>query len=148
MAKGVIKADHIAVNNYLFLIVGAPKLTITEISGIEEELEKTELPDRTVASGGNTKPLEFTIKTPMHHPVEMAFLELWFRMGQDPVLPGYKMPVVLQALSISGKAHRSYSLFGVFLTKRSLPSFDMHNEGEVALIEWGVSADSIMPLPV
>jgi hypothetical protein len=51
-------------------------------------------------------------------------------------------------MSLSGKITHSFSLFGVFLTKRSLPAFDMKNEGELAQVEWGVSADSILPIVV
>ena len=67
--KGVINPDHIPVNKWQLIVVGLPPLTITEQSGIEDELETTELPDRTIASGGNRKSAEFTIMIPTHHTV-------------------------------------------------------------------------------
>ena len=54
--KGAIKPNHMAVNKYTLTVIGMPPLTPTEISGLEEELQTVELPDRTRASGGNTGP--------------------------------------------------------------------------------------------
>jgi hypothetical protein len=59
--KGAIAPDHIPVNKYQLLVAGVIPLTITEVSGIEDELQTTELPDRTVASGGNRGPSEVEI---------------------------------------------------------------------------------------
>lgn len=144
--KGVLNSDHIPVNNYQLLILGMPPLTFTEISGIEEELEVAELPDRTVASGGNTKPVEFTGKIPMHHMAEQAAMELWFAQCQDPVLPGYKKPATLVHKSITGNVLRTYSMIGLFPTKRALPDLEMGNEGEMAGVTWSFRADDILPI--
>ena len=145
--KGVLKEDHIAVNNYVLLI---PPLGVTliptEISGLEEELEVAELPDRTKASGGNTKATEFTMKIAMHHVLEMASMEAWFAMAQDPVMPAYKYAGVLIHKSISGGITRTYELSGMFPTKRTLPDLEMANEGEMAVAEWTISVDQLTPL--
>jgi len=146
-AKGAIKGDHIPVNKYLFLIAGLPPITVTKISGIEEEIERTELPDRTRATGGHKKPVEFEIEVPMHHTIEQLAIELAYREGQDPVSPTYKKIGTLSGISGTGKISRSFSLLGVWFTKRGLPEFDMKNEGEMASVKWGVSADDIVPLP-
>jgi hypothetical protein len=144
--KGAIQADHMPVNKYELLMLGMPPLTPTEISGIEDELQTTELPDRTRASGGNRGPTEFTMMLPMHHLVEQAAMEVWFRSSQDPVLPTYKIVGTLIHKSISGETLRTYSLVGAFPSKRVLPDLEMANEGEMAAVEWTISVDDILPI--
>ncbi len=90
--KGEIQPDHMPVNKFVFQVVGLIPLTVIEMSGIEEELETTELPDRTVASGGETKAFEFTLMMPTHHTAEQAVMELWLQESKDPVSPTYKKP--------------------------------------------------------
>ena len=144
--KGEIASDHMPVNKYTFLVIGLIPITATEVSGIEDELETTELPDRTVASGGNRKATEFTVMVPLHHLPEQAALEVWFRESQDPVSPTYKKPVTLTHESLSGNKSRTFSLVGVFPKKRKMPDLEMMNEGEMAQTEWTFSADDVMPL--
>lgn len=144
--KGEIQSDHMPTNKYTLAVVGLIPLTATEISGIEDELETTELPDRTVASGGNRKATEFTMLMPMHHAAEQAVMELWYRESQDPVSPTYKKPVTLTHESISGASSRNFSLSGVFPKQRNLPDLEMQGEGELAQVEWVMSADDVLPL--
>lgn len=144
--KGAIKPDHIPVNKYQLLFIGLPQLTPVEISGLEDELQTTELPDRTRASGGNRGPSEFTIKLPMHHLVEQAAMELWFLSSQDPVSIAYKKAGTLIHQSISGITLKTYSLIGSFPSKRVLPDLEMKNEGEAALVEWTISVDDVLPI--
>lgn len=144
--KGVIRPDHIPVNKYELRVLGAPSLVLYEVSGIEDELETTDLPDRTVASGGNRKSTEFTAMQPLHHTAEKAYMELWFRESQDPVSPSYKKAATLVHSSISGINSKSFQLVGVFPCKRKLPDLEMENEGEMAGIEWTFKADDILPL--
>jgi hypothetical protein len=144
--KGVLKPDHIAVNNFELLVLGMPALTVLEVKGLDDELQKTELPDRTMASGGNRKATEFTMKLPMHHLVEQAAMEIWFREGQDPVLPTYKKAATLIHKSISGQVLRTYSMIGIFPFKRTLPDLEMKNDGEMATTEWSMSVDDVLPI--
>lgn len=144
--KGVIQSDHIPVNKYTLSILGLVDLTPTEIGGLEDELETTDLPDRTRASGGDRGPTEITIMLPAHHTVEQAAMEVWFRESQDPVLPTYKKTLTLIMTSVSGNNDRSFTLTGVFPTKRATPDLEMANEGEMAGIEWTLSVDDIIPV--
>lgn len=144
--KGAIKPDHIPVNNYELLMLGLPSLTPVEISGLEDGLQTTELPDRTRASGGNRGPLEFDITIPMHHTVEQAAMEIWFREGQDPVLPTYKKVGSLIHKSISGSILRTYTLIGAFVSKRALPDLEMGAEGEQANVVYTISVDDMLPI--
>jgi hypothetical protein len=144
--KGAVKSNHMAVNKFQLLVIGLPPLTPLEISGIEEELQAVDLPDRTKASGGNTAPVEFTMMLPMHHTVEHAAMEVWFRESQDPVQPTYKKPATLLHQPIGPGAPRTFQLIGVFPTKRKLPDLEMANEGELAMVEWTLSADQVLPV--
>lgn len=143
--KGVIKADHIPLNKYQLIILGLPPLTVTEASGIEAELQTVEMPDRTVATGGNLTASEATMMIPLHHKVEMAACELWFQEGQEPVVPSYKKAGTLRMLSGSGAIVASYSLFGVFITKRVLPDLELKGDGDMAAAEFTLSIDTILP---
>ena len=144
--KGAIKPDHMPVNKYDVRIMNFVTLTAVEVSGIEDELQTNELPDRTVVSGGNRGPTEFSIKIPMHHTVERAAMEAWYIECQDPVSPGYKKIANLVHKSISGQANATYTLNGVFIKKRTLPDLEMANEGEMATVEYMMSADDVLPL--
>ena len=142
--KGDINVDHIPVNKYTFAVVGLLDLTVTECTGLDDELQTTELPDRTRASGGNRGPTEFDITIPAHHLSEQLAMEAWYKESQDPVLPSYKKPCTLTLKSISGAKSYGLSLMGVFPMKRVTPDLDMANEGELAGIVWSMSADDVI----
>ncbi len=144
--KGAIKPDHAPVNNYELLFLGLPSLTPVEMSGLEDELQTTELPDRTRASGGNRGPSEFDIAIPMHHKTEIAAMEIWYREGQDPVLPTYKKPGTVIWKTVSGAVAASRTLVGAFVSKRVDPDGEMANEGEQANVTYTISVDDILPL--
>ena len=144
--KGSIQPGHIPVNKYTLLFVGLPTLTPTEISGLEEELQTVDLPDRTKASGGNTGPSEFTMMIPAHHTVEILAMEAWFAEGQDPVTPTYKKAgsLLMESGSLVGPT-RTINLMGAFVTKRKMPDLEMANDGDMATYEWTISVDQILP---
>lgn len=144
--KGEIAPDHMPLNKYTLQVIGLIPITAMEVSGIEDELETIELPDRTVASSGNRKATEFTAMMPMHHSAEQAALELWFRESQDPVSPTYKKPCTLSHASLSGSNIRTFSLAGVFPKKRKLPDLEKAAEGDLAMVEWTFSVDDVLPL--
>ncbi len=144
--KGVIEAGHIPVNKWAFKVLGAPPLTITEQSGIEDELEVAELPDRTVASGGNRKAIEFDLTMPEHHAVEQLYMEAWYKSSQDPVTPDYKRPATLIHYDIHGTAKRTWTILGVFPKKRGTADREMADEGQMASVVWTMSGDDIEPI--
>lgn len=145
--KGSINPGHIPVNKYQLLFVGVPLLTPTTVSGIEEELQTVDLPDRTKASGGHTGPSEMTIMIPLHHSGEVAALEAWFIESQDPVTPTYKKAgsLLMESVSLTGPT-RTVNLIGVFPTKRKYPDLDMSNDGDMAAVEWTLSVDQVLPV--
>lgn len=148
--KGVIDPDHVPINRFKLLVIGTvtPVFTVVATSGVEEELEVEELPDRTVASMGRTGPMEFSISIPMHHRAEQAAMELWFIESRDPILPTYKKPAVLTHTSISGEEDFSYIFVDLFPYKRGLPALDMGAEGDMAVVTWHLKASTLIPLLV
>ena len=144
--KGAIQPDHIKVNKYELIVLGLPPLVFTAISGIEDELQTTDLPDQTTASGGNKLPFEFTADLPAHHLVQQAAMEAWFIQGQDPISPTYKKIASLVLKSGSGLVFRSFTLMGVYVSKRGTPDLEMENEGELAVITWTLKGDDMFPI--
>lgn len=146
--KGTIKADHMAVNKYELTIIGLLVQTITpiEISGMEIEVGVVDLPDRTKASGGQPSSTEFTMKIPMHHSSEVSAMEVWFQEGQDPVIATYKKPATLTFSSISGENEKSWTLIGAFCSKRKLPDLSMADDGEMAVAEYTITVDEVLPI--
>lgn len=145
--KGLIQPGHIPINKYSLLFPAMPPLVVTKLSGLEEELETSEMPDRTIQSGGQTKAVEMTIEICMHHQIEMAAMELWFAQSKDPVLPGYKKDGTLlhQSVSAVGIAN-VFALIGTFPKNRKTPEMDMRNDTDAAMVEWTLSIDDVAPL--
>lgn len=144
--KGAVKADHMPVNKYELIVIGLPPLTFTAIGGIEDELETVAMPDRTVRSGGNKGPVEFTADLPAHHLVQQAAMEAWFVEGQDPVSLNYLKVGTLVLKSNTGLVFRSYSFVELFVFKRGTPDLEMANAGDPAIITWTLKASDMLPL--
>lgn len=144
--KSVIQPDHIPLNKFELIVVGLPPFTFTSLTGLEEELDKVNLPDRTVASGGRTQPVEFDVMLPTHHIAEQLAMEAWFQESQDPVLPTYKKPGTLIVSSISGNIVRSWSFPDLFPFKRTHPDMEMDNDGELSELQWALAASDILPI--
>jgi len=139
--KGAVQAGHIPVNNYELIVVGLPQILFVTISGLEDETESVDLPDRTVASGGNTKPIEFTGTTFEHHIAERAALEIWRLEGIDPVSPLYKKVGNIIKRDIHGVIKSTQTLVGLWIMKKKNADLDLANEGDPALIEWTFKTD-------
>lgn len=141
--KGSVQPNHIPVNNFELLVIGLPPILFTEVSGLEQETEKADMPDRTVVSGGNVKATEFTAMMFEHHSIELASLELWRREGVDPVSPTYKKVGTLIKRGINGEIASTRTVTGLWITKRTDADLDLANEGEPAMVEFTFSADKI-----
>ena len=142
--KGVLQPDHIPQNKYALFVQGLPPIIFTAVSGLEEELDKVSLPDRTFASGGRTKEFEFTVKQPTHHTAERMAMEAWYEEGKDPVALTYKKPGTLVKQSLSGTNIVMYILQGLFVCKRNTNDLEMNNDGELDEIEWTIACDSVI----
>ena|SRR5688572_8543558 len=144
--KASLQKDHIPTNKFSMFVLGMPNFAFVYVSGLEEEIDMVDLPDRTRASGGNTQPIEFTVRHPLHHTLEHAALEVWFNENKDPISLTAKKIATLTMLSGSGATSRTYTLLGVWPSKRKLPDLEFENEGEMALTEWTFQADSMLPI--
>jgi hypothetical protein len=141
-----IKDDHMPLNKYDFLVTGLIPITFLKVDGLEEELETVDLPDRTPASGGQVKPVEFTVSVPLHHESEILAMNVWWQEGQDPVLPTYKKAAVLIFKSITGQISKKIALINCFVSGRKWPDAEQENEGEMAVVEYTLKAN-VAPIP-
>lgn len=142
--KHVLQPDHIATNKYVLAMTGLPPITFTSVGALEEEIDKVDLPDRTSASGGRTKPVEFDVKVPAHHKVEVEAMENWYEEGQDPVAVSYKKTGTLSFISISGAQQYVVTLVGVWNYKRATPEGEMNGDGEMAEITYTLCTDQVL----
>lgn len=141
-----LQGDHIPLNKYKLVVVGLPEITFTTVGSFTDATTEAELPDGTVASGGKTSPIEFTVTVPAHHLVEVAAMDNWKRQGEDPVDKGYKKAGSLVGESGTGREFKSWSLTGLWVRDRSTPDFDMGNDGEMAVVSYVLRADKALPL--
>ncbi len=140
--KGTIQQDHLPRNRFVLGVAGAPPLTAIAVTGLEQELETAELPDRTAVTGGNRGVFEIEVVMPAHHAVEQAFMESWWELAlQPPFVAAYKLPVTLTEFSSTGLQVVSYLLQGVFPKKWAHTDHEMDNEGEDHRITWTLSVD-------
>lgn len=147
--KQVLKENRVPVNRYQLIITpfSVPDVTLVSIGGLEEELDAAELPDRTVRSGGRSKPVEFDIAQPSHHDLEVAAMEAWYAMCKL-ALPGYIRQGLLILFDESGLVpRRKRTLPNIWLKKRAEPDLEMDSEGDMHTITWTCQADQILVAP-
>lgn len=152
--KGTIPPGHIPANQYEMLIGGSPpypgRFIPTSVKGLEKELETVDLPDRTHASGGQTKPGMMTITVPLHDRMANGYMNFWHKQGMAPVDPNYKKPVTLVYKSIhhgslGGGAFQPVvrTIIGVFCKKPSTDDLAMKDEGNMVEQTWMLPYDDI-----
>lgn len=142
--KFVLQPDHIRVNNYRMDIVGLPPITFTAIGGIERETDKVDLPDRTQASGGRTKPGEVEVSVPAHHTQEVAAMDAWREEAHDPVSPTYKKSATTTMLSGTLLRQLPKNMVGAWLSKDGTPDLEMNDDGEMAVIKYTLCWDDVL----
>ena len=144
--KGLIDPDHIPVNKYELAVIGLPTIQFISVSGMEIDVGVVELPDRTKATGGQLNTSQLVVQVPMHHSAQIAAMEVWFQECQDPVTITYKKACTLTHFSGTGEIQRNYSMLGVWVSKRKLPDLSFENAGDMAVGEYTLEVDSILPL--
>jgi hypothetical protein len=145
MLKGKIKENHIPLNKFELIIAGLVQITLTTTDDIEAALAVVEMPDKTKRSGGQTGAVEFTGTIPMHHDVEIAALELWFKQGQDPVQSGYLKAGSLVFYRNDGTP-RPFEFVNLWISSRKIPGGDMKSDGEAAMLTYKFQADEVLPV--
>jgi uncharacterized protein (DUF305 family) len=142
--KGVIRPDHIPKNKFKFMVNGLPDLTVVTHSGLEENTDAVDLPDKTKASGGRTNPVEFTVGIPAHHTEEINAMDAWKKEGEGDVQATYKKVAILTMMSLSGSNIFTHICVGTFITGRNVTEVDMGNDGEMEIVEYTLSSDDVM----
>lgn len=144
MIKGELSQGYIPINKFSMVVEGIASMTVIEVSGIEQELETVDLPDKTVATSGRAGTTEFSIKVPAHEDVTMAALDTWWKSCQGDVAMDYKKKATLSLLDTFGLPKANWSISGMFPTKRALPELNAGSEGEMAMAEWTFKADDVV----
>lgn len=139
--KFVIEPDHIPINNYRLSTVGLPPITYVSVGAFEKELDSVELPDRTQASTGRTKPGETEVSVPMHHAVQVAAMNVWYIEGQDPISPGYKKTGTMVYYSGTLLRQMVITIIGLFVQKEGTPDVEMNDDGEMAVMKYTMKWD-------
>lgn len=145
MLKGKIQENHIPLNKFELIVAGMPQITLVTTGDIEESVPAIDMPDRTRRSGGQTGPVSFTGTIPMHHDVQVAALELWYKQCQDPVQDGYLKAGSLMWYRSNGDP-RPFELINLWISARTIPGGDMKNDGEPALLTFKFEADEVTPV--
>ena len=145
--RAKLKPEKILNNDFDLLIPGVPPLVVLGVTGLEDELDTAEMPDRTKVSGGRRKPFEIEVKLAEHHVEEMLAMNTWYTQSEVR-LPGYKRVGTLIKTSESGFLSAKYTLLGIFPTKRSDSDLDFNSEGELSEITWTISVDSRISIPL
>jgi hypothetical protein len=144
--KNVIQENRAQINKFSLSFtpgVGAP--TFVSVSGLEEELDRTELPDRTTRTGGRKKSIEFEVVQPAHHDIEVAAMTNWYQECQDPVSPTHLKVGSLIVYDTVGSPRVKRTLMGCWLSKRVDSDLDLNDDGAQATITWTVNADEMLP---
>jgi hypothetical protein len=143
--KNVLKENRVQTNKYSALIQPGPGLILfTAISGLEEELDASELPDRTMRSGGRKKSIEFDATQPMHHDLEVLAMEAWYTECQDPVSPVHLKIMTIIIFDQQGFPRRRVTLFNVWIKKRVHSDLELEGEGDMGTITWTLQADELI----
>lgn len=141
--KGLIQKDIIPGNEYKMIVDGV-EIVCTEVSGFEESLQVTELPDGTAATTGRTEVTEFTAMVPFHHDEDIAFMDSWWTACKTPVQAAAYKTVTIVATSSSGGTVRTTTALGTFIKNRKSPDFSMEDGGtEMTSIEYTFSVDDV-----
>lgn len=143
MLKGVIAENRIQVNLYKANVQpGIGAVTFTSIGALEEEMDRHNLPDGTSRSGGRSKPIEFEVKVPTHHDLEIAAMDLWWREGQHPQSPTYLKVFSLTDFDTMGLPRRSITLLNTWISKRGEPERTLGDEeGTMSEITYTLVSD-------
>lgn len=143
MIKGVLQENRVQDNKYALVVQpGVGMCTLTAVSGLEQEIDKAELPDRTARSGGRTKAIEFDVTQPMHHTLEVLAWELWWTMCSNSV-PGYLKLGLLTLFDDRNIPVKKFILPKLWITKRKHSDNELDSEGKMGTITWTLSADDI-----
>jgi hypothetical protein len=144
--KNVIQVNRYPVNKYSLVVQpGVGQILLVSISGLEEELDAPELPDRTVRSGGRSKPIEFDGVQPMHHTQEVLVMETWWGLCKLSLLGYLKLASLIHFDESGLIPTRKFTLPNIWVSKRAHTDQELENDGDMNTITWTFKADQILP---
>lgn len=136
--------NPILTTNYKLQIVGAPPIPFVSVGGLEQEIPKVELPDKTSHSSGRTNPGETEVAVPAHEAVAITYMNIWFAQGKDPIIPGYKKTGLLTVDSGNMLSIFARTMIGCWVSKEGTPDVAMGEDGEMAVIKYNISYDGLL----
>jgi len=143
-AKFTLSPNPILTTNYRLQVVGLPDIPFVTVGGVESEIPKVEIPDKTQASTGRTNPGEFEVAVPAHEFAAIAAMDLWFNEGQDPIIPSYKKTGNLTNDSGNNISVFNTTLIGVWVSKKGTPDLAMGEDGDMSVITYTLCYDDIL----
>lgn len=147
--KGVLREDHIPSNKFTLSVplVAGGQFTPISVTGFDRKVGVVDLPDRTKATDGVSKAINFEMTLPAHHSDEIAAMELWFRESQDPVSPLYKKPGVFTQESLTGRIVRKWELIGLWTSGPKNDDSKLADEGTMVTITYQMHCDDAVYVP-
>lgn len=155
--NGTYPTGHMPKNRYELIIKGVPpypgRLVPTAVRGLERETESVTLPDRSQASGGQTKGGTMTIMIPLHDHAAQAYMHIWAKQGEAPVDPSYKksITVIYKGIHFGSLAggetnFRTLTVIGAWAKKPKWDDLEEKDEGNPVDVEWTILYDEVDPL--
>ena len=142
--KNQIQELRIPVNKFQLIVQpGVGQITVISLTGLEEELDAPELPDRTIRSGGRSKPVEIDVVQPMHHTSEVLLMEAWWNLCKYSVAGYLRLGMLIQ-MNETGIPTKRWTLPNIWIKKRAHSDLELENDGEMATITWTMQTDQII----
>ena len=142
-AKYVLSPNPILTTNYRLQVVGLPEIPFVTIGGLEAEIPKVELPDKTQVSSGRTNPGETEVAVPAHEAVAVAAMNAWHEQGQDPINPSYKKTGNMVIDSGNFMSTYTKTMIGIWVSKEGTPDVAMGEDGEMAVLTYTICYDGL-----
>lgn len=150
--QGRIQPNHFPINSFQLSFIGNPLgFIFTEVTGLDTVFDTVKMPDRTVVSGGNTQPVEFTAKLPLHHQTEYTAMLEWCAEVEGGVFPTYKRNGLLTINQLSGAGAipgARWGLLGLFPKKHKTPDLNMADDGKMGEVDFQFSVDIVVLDPL
>lgn len=142
--KYTLSPNPILTTNYRLQAVGLPDIPFVTVGGLEQEIPKVDIPDKTQASSGRANPSETEVTVPAHENVAIAAMNAWFEQGQDPIDPSYKKTCNMVYDSGNFINARNLTMVGVWVSSQGTPDVAMGEDGEMAVFTYTLCYDGIL----
>jgi hypothetical protein len=146
--KGVIQANRVMDSKYRAVIQpGVGDVLFTSIDGLGEELDTSELPDRTAVSGGRSKPGELECIQPIHQRPDYPLMLAWYNACKATI-PGYKKLGTITLLTDAGPPSVMHTVRGMFISAWKQAILELEGEGKMVVVTWTIKFDNLISTPL